>query len=401
MGAFDRLEAARRADVEPVYLDRLFELGVVIPDGDGLFTAGSVRRAQMARTLEGAGIPLEGLGDAIRGGRLSMAFLDSPSFDRFAAHADETFRQLAERTGLPLDLLMVIREAVGSAPPGPDDMVREDELRIVPLVAAQLGMGMRPISVQRELRVFGESLRRMAETESDTWRREVMEPLLAGGASPAQMDTQVTGEESERHDRAMADAVLALFRAQEARAWTGNIIAGFEHMLASAGLYTRLDRPPAMCFLDMTGYTRLTRERGDEAAASLAERLGRLVNRTTLQRGGRPVKWLGDGVMLYFRDPGPGVQAAVEMLEGVKEEGLPPAHVGLHAGPVLFQEGDYFGQTVNIASRIAEYARPGEILVSQEVVDAAQHSGAAFTEIGPVELKGVGAPLRLFSVQTA
>ena len=49
--------------------------------------------------------------------------------------------------------------------------------------------------------------------------------------------------------------------------------------------------------------------------------------------------------------------------------GLPPAHVGLHAGPVIFQEGDYYGATVNIASRIAEYARPGEVLVSQEVVD--------------------------------
>ena len=52
------------------------------------------------------------------------------------------------------------------------------------------------------------------------------------------------------------------------------------------------------------------------------------------------------------------------------EAGLPPAHVGLHAGPVIFQEGDYYGQTVNVASRIADYARPGEVIVSQEVVDA-------------------------------
>jgi adenylate cyclase len=69
--------------------------------------------------------------------------------------------------------------------------------------------------------------------------------------------------------------------------------------------------------------------------------------------------------------------------------------VGIHAGPVIFQEGDYFGRTVNLAARIAEYARPGEVLVSQEVVDAADRGPVSFTEIGPVELKGVPGPRRL------
>ena len=117
--------------------------------------------------------------------------------------------------------------------------------------------------------------------------------------------------------------------------------------------------------------------------------------RTSVKYGGRPVKWLGDGVMFHFPNPGPGVVAALEMVEGVAEAGLPPAHVGLHAGPVIFQEGDYYGQTVNVASRIAEYARPGEVLVSQEVVDASGGTEVAFREIGPVELKGVGGAMRL------
>ncbi len=133
----------------------------------------------------------------------------------------------------------------------------------------------------------------------------------------------------------------------------------------------------------------------------MAEQLGRLVQRTSIQHGGRPVKWLGDGVMLYFRDPGPGVVAALDMVDGVTDAGLPPAHVGLHAGPVLFQEGDYFGQTVNLASRIAEYARPGEVLVTQAVVDASANGGATFTEIGPVELKGVSGTTHLHSAHRA
>jgi len=111
------------------------------------------------------------------------------------------------------------------------------------------------------------------------------------------------------------------------------------------------------------------------------------------------VKWLGDGVMFYFRAPGAAVVAAVEMVEVVGRQGLPPAHVGIHAGPVVVQDGDYFGRTVNLAARMAEYARPGEVVVSQEVVDATQGGPVAFVEIGPVELKGVPGTLRLYTAR--
>jgi class 3 adenylate cyclase len=80
---------------------------------------------------------------------------------------------------------------------------------------------------------------------------------------------------------------------------------------------------------------------------------------------------------------------ALELVDDVASAGLPPAHVGLRAGPVLFQQGDYYGRTVNLASRIAEYARPGEVLVTQEVVDAPAEVDVTFTEIGPVKLKGI------------
>ena len=192
-------------------------------------------------------------------------------------------------------------------------------------------------------------------------------------------------------------AVVELYRLQQTQAWTANIIDGVETMLAAAGLHSRLEHPPAMCFLDITGYTRLTQEHGDVAAAQLAERLGRLAQRTSIKYGGRPVKWLGDGVMFHFPNPGPGVVAALEMVDGVAGAGLPPAHVGLHSGPVIFQEGDYYGATVNVAARIAEYARPGEVLVSQEVIDAAVGTDVAFRDIGPVELKGVRGAVRLFA----
>ena len=107
--------------------------------------------------------------------------------------------------------------------------------------------------------------------------------------------------------------------------------------------------------------------------------------------------WLGDGVMLHFPNPGRGVLAALDMVSGVADAGLPPAHVGLHAGPVIFQEGDYYGQTVNIASRIADYAKSGEVIVSQDMVDASDGATLTFSEVGPVALKGLSAPIVLYS----
>jgi adenylate cyclase len=102
-------------------------------------------------------------------------------------------------------------------------------------------------------------------------------------------------------------------------------------------------------------------------------------------------------VMFYFDDPAKGVVAALEMIDGVAASGLPPAHVGIDCGPVTFQQGDYFGQTVILASRIADFARPGEVVVSESVVSAAADQPVTFTEIGPVELKGVSGAVRLFS----
>jgi adenylate cyclase len=119
------------------------------------------------------------------------------------------------------------------------------------------------------------------------------------------------------------------------------------------------------------------------------------VQRESIRHGGRAVKWLGDGVMLHFPNPANGVIAALGMVDAVVEAGLPPAHVGLHAGPVIFQEGDYYGQTVNLASRIADYAAAGQVMVSQSVVGASAGAGLAFEDAGPVQLKGVSGDVRL------
>jgi adenylate cyclase len=156
-----------------------------------------------------------------------------------------------------------------------------------------------------------------------------------------------------------------------------------------------------MSFLDLVGYTRLTEERGDAAAAELAGALAVLVDRSCREHGGVPVKWLGDGVMVHFREPAGAVLSALRLVEQLPEAGLPPAHVGVAAGPVVTQGGDYFGRTVNLAARIAARAGAGQVLVSGSVAEAASPEGVAFVELGELRLKGFARPVRLLEASRA
>jgi adenylate cyclase len=398
VSGYTRQEVAQRAGVDPDYIDRLVELGILTPAAGEAFSPGDALRARWLRSLEQAGVPLDGVAAAIRDGSLSFSFLDVGAYDRFAGLSGTTFQQLSAQTGIPLELLMVVREAVGFAEPRPEDTVHHNELSVVPLIQLQLAKGFRPVVIERWLRVYGDSLRRIAETEAAWWNSEVEMALLASGMTEAEM-LVAQADLGSQMTPLIDQSLLAVYHGQQEHAWSQVFVEHVEGALEAAGLYRRLDRPPAMCFLDLTGYTRLTEERGDAAAAELAARLAGLVRRSSLEHRGTPVKWLGDGVMFYFREPAAAVPAALDMVEVVGRQGLPPAHVGIHAGPVIFQEGDYFGRTVNLAARIAEYARPGEVLVSQEVVNAADGGPVSFTEIGPVELKGVSGPLRLHTAR--
>lgn len=388
-------EIAKRAGVETAYVARLAGLGILQPAGSG-HAEGDVQRVRVVQTLEGVGLPLEGLGEAIRRGVLTLDFMDSETYDRWASLSDTTYEELSERTSLPVGLLTVIREAMGFAPPQETDHIREDEMEVVPLIRLQHEHGFRPTVIERALRVYGESMRRVAETESDWWRDEVMMPLIQAGEGPEVVGA-VSAELSPAMARVTDQAMLAIYHGQQANAWIRNILEGLETALQDAGLYNPPERVPAISFLDLTGYTRLTEERGDVAAADLARSLSTMVRQHSARHGGKAIKWLGDGVMFHFPEPGDGVLAALDMVEAAPGLGVSAAHVGLHAGPVLFQEGDYFGRTVNIAARIADYARPGEVVVSQEVVHASGDEGIGFVEIGPVELKGVAGAHLLYS----
>jgi class 3 adenylate cyclase len=315
-------------------------------------------------------------------------------YDRFAALSRKSFREVSAQEAIPLELLLVVREAIGFAHADPDDRMRDDELRVVPILKLQLTRGLDPGVIGQWLRVCGDTLRRLTETEADWWRTEVQLPSLASGLSEVEM-LEAAAEWGQEFASPMDQALLAIYHANQEHTWTENLLGEVEDALDRAGLWDRVSTTPAIGFLDISGYTRLTEERGDRAAAELVTRLATLVQRPSDRHGGKIVKLLGDGVMLHFRDPGNAVAAALEMLEALSAASMPPAHIGVDTGPVVFQGGDYFGRTVNVAARITERAQPGQVLVSQEVVDRVGSGDVAFTVVGSFALKGVSQPVRL------
>jgi hypothetical protein len=94
---------------------------------------------------------------------------------------------LSERTGVSFELLKVVREALGFAEPRPEDRVREDELSVVQAIELQLSKGFRPVVIERWLRVYGDSLRRITETETAGYATEVVRPLLEAGMTEGEM----------------------------------------------------------------------------------------------------------------------------------------------------------------------------------------------------------------------
>jgi adenylate cyclase len=387
-----RQELIARAGVDAAVVDRLDALGILVSDEQGRFAPSDVYRARLVEACERAGMSAEAIARAIDEGTVSLSFLDLPHY-RWAPQGSETFAELADRLDLPLELVQEVSAALGPRRPDADDRIREDDETVFGLMRLAAPM-VDADALVRTGRVYVDGLRRIVEAEASLFDTYFVRTLMQVGMTHAQAVDQanVIGAEVTPFQEAM---VLALYRRQQERRWTEYTVEGIEQVVEEMGLYRRPARPPAFAFVDLTGYTRLTDERGDEAGARIASEMGSLVDRVAGANEGVPVKWLGDGVMVSFRDPGPAVRATLEMIERAPSVGL-PAHGGVAAGPVVVQDGDYFGRTVNLASRIAGGATAGQTLVSELVAELADGEGLSFVPVGPVELKGFAEPVVVY-----
>jgi adenylate cyclase len=395
-------ELAARAGISPDELERLVANGVLIPrDGNTPFRTADVLKIRVARACEAGGLPMAGMAEAIRAGLLSFTFVESWPFEPEGSRQSQTHLELAEEAGLPFEFLQRLVEAFGFARPEPEDVVVETERPIALLAGRLAELEIIDQAILARLgRVYAEAFRRIALAETEVYHTGVEVPLLRSGLGESKT-MELASSLSPALTGMLDDAVMAAYRRQQELTWTEHQIEHVEQALEDAGVSLPATPPTAMCFVDLSGYTRLTEERGDEAAAALAGRLSDIVQQRSRLRGGEAVKWVGDGVMFRFRDPSGAVVSALDMVEEIPAAGLPPAHVGVAAGPVIRQGGDYFGRTVNLASRISDRAAGGQVLVSEPVVELASVPGVTFVGIGSIELKGLKGPVDLFEARRA
>jgi adenylate cyclase len=385
---------AARAGVSLDRVQLLAELGVVqASEADGSFLPIDIQRIRIAEAFADSGLAVEDLGRLIDEGHVTFPNLEAV-FGEPVAASDRTFAEFASSVDRDPDLLRRVYAQLGLPQPRDDDRLRADDLEFLReflLVFDGRDVGLGDDFLLRTARVCGDSIRHLVEAVNTLMREELIPamlraspsgPLPVRGNGPFESTSRLTGWLVRRHQEAVIN---------------GNIVENIERVMEETGIGRRRDlHPPAIGFLDLSGFTSLTGAKGDEEAAKLAVRLSDVVQESTASHGGRAVKSLGDGVMLHFREPGEAVSAALELVDAIPRASLPPARIGITSGPVVFRDGDYFGRAVNAAARITDYARPSEVLVSEAVVELGAGPGSAFEELGVVELKGIREPVRLF-----
>ena len=386
-------EVAERANIPEGFVRRLVAAGALPAEEVGLGPR-EVRRARLLHSWAAAGLSVETIIALVDQGALSLAFLDAPVMTT-PERLDRSYQQLAADHGLPLAFLQAVHQALGFAPPDPGDRAGEDDVTMLDVAKTFRGAGGSDEATLRLLAVYADSLRRIAKAEADYYEANIERRLRARGLDERQL-IEFGTRFGDRIITLLERAIFQVYRRHREHIWTEHAINHVEEALEGSGLHERVPQPPAICFVDLTGFTQLTEEEGDEVAARVAGRLASLVNDISRSHGGRPVRWLGDGGMFHFREPGTAVLAALDMVERAPAEDLPPAHVGIHTGPVISQDGDVYGRTVNVAARIAAQARAGQVVVSDETARRSAGERLRFEPLGAVDLKGVAEPLPLY-----
>jgi adenylate cyclase len=388
-----KLSAQELAELVPCpveHVQRLQELGMLEPDGDGLFPSSAVHVVRLMAAFEAAGIALEDVARGVTEGVLSFpmeTFLPEPEA------RSETFDELGARLGRPPELLRRLSRELG-LPPAGDDRVRARDAEVLSLIVTKLDLA-DDDELSRFARLYGGAVQRMVSSGLEFFDQAVRQRVGELDLADEEKDRLVY-ERAGGYTELVSTLVPWLQGRHRERSVLDYLVGVTEGFMEERGIAPRRQRkPPAIAFLDLTGYTALAEERGDKAAADLAGDLASVVNESARAHGGRAVKWLGDGVMFHFDDPGQAIESGLALVEQTESAISMPARIGINAGPVIAQEGDYFGRTVNVAARIADYAQPREVLVSDEAMRSAGIDSVRYELVGDVPLKGVTRRVRL------
>ena len=338
------------------------------------------RRALLDK-LHADGVPVEELRRAVAEQRLALLPVDR----LLASEGRYTARELAEQSGLDLDWFQAQRRALGLAVPDPDERVYGD----TDLESAKLGRQYREVGLPEEdameaQRVLGRGMARYAESVRDL----VGQTFLQGGTDEAELAARL--EIVTQNLMPLAGPWLEyVFYMHMREALRQEVVTAEQLATGQMG-----GRDTAVAFADLVGFTELGETIPSEELGSVAGRLSRLAEEA-IEPPVKIVKEIGDAVMLVSPEPGPLVDSTLRLVEGSDgAEGLPAIRAGLAYGPAVNRWGDWYGSTVNVASRLTERARPASVLATENVRDAAD--GFQWSFAGEKKLKGLSLPLKTY-----
>lgn len=398
---FSAEELAAEGDLPVDRIDWLVRLGVLRPREPGPFRFGDVFRVRLVAALLKGGFTQEQVEWAVSEGHLDLDRVDEYQVIEPGSRSTRTFAEFMDVLGPRASLLPAVYAALGLPAPDPSSRLTVDEEERFRLFLEGWRFAPSDEALIRAARLIAEGTRMTTRGWDELMFEQVTGPVRE----------RLYRGEIERFPDNVREAYSTLVSLQprmmewlvqrynEQRSTEG-IVTGFEEFFASRGLGPPPSKvgPPAIAFVDLSGFTRVTEERGDEMAVRFSTTLQRQAEVVAARHDGRLVKLLGDGAMLWFPDAERGVLATLSVVHAVGAVTLPP-HAGVHAGPVIERDLDVFGRTVNLASRIAEAAGPGEVLVSEAVVEAVNLSQVRFQRRDPLRLKGVLEPVVLFRVR--
>lgn len=376
-------------------------IGVLEPREPGTFRIADVSRVKLVAALLEGGFTSELIERAVSEGHLDLGRMDDYQVLEPGPRSERTFAEFMATAGPRASLLPAVYAVLGLPEPDPSSPIHTDEEERLLRFLEGWGSAQSEETLIRAARLIAEGTRMVTLGWSDLIDEQVAGPAVE----------RLHRGEIERFPDDVREAFSTVLRLQprmmkwliqrysEQRIVAG-IVEGLEEFFASRGLGPprRPAAPSAVVFVDLSGYTRLTEEHGDVVAVRFASTLQREAEAAAAANDGRLVKLLGDGAMLRFPDAERGLAAALSVVRALTVDRTLPAHAGVHAGPVIERDLDLFGRTVNLASRIAKAAGPGEVLVSEAVVEAVEHPGVRFERADRAPLKGIPEPIPLFLV---
>ena len=383
-------EAARISGVSTSTLQR-WARARILPVKGGRWTRVLAAQARVVARMRERGHSLNDLRQAARDGRLAFGFVEDliPRSER-----EFTNDQAAELTGLEPDLVERVMGLLGT-PTAMEGTLTEQDMEAMERVRAVLAAGFPLVAMLQLVRVYAQSIRKIAEAEVRLFHLYVHEPLIREGMDALQMAEEMEGLARDLFP--MSAPLMDYIHHRYLRFYTEQDVVGhMETELVGAKQLGRVQM--AFCFVDLTGFTRYTEEEGDEEALDLVERFVATVE-ATLPNEALIVKTIGDEVMIVSPDPVTLTEWSFGFLTLFAER--PQPRVGLHYGRAVYRDGDYFGGDVNLTHRVVARALGGEVMVTRQVADAIGASDfLLFRPIGKVDLKGFGEPIDLFVVES-